>query len=259
MTIKNYKGYFIDLDGTIYNGTAPIKTAKIFINQLDRLKIPYLYVTNNATKTPLNVVSHLKEVCSIQASQEQVYTSGLAAVDYVARNYPQARTYVIGEDALIKQVTDAGLNYTNQDIEVVIQGLDRNVTYNELAQASTAIRNGAAFIVTNPDVNLPTENGFMPGAGAITAFLKTSTQKEPIIIGKPFGYIMDGALKRMGLEKSDVAMVGDNYKTDILAGIDYGMDTIMTLTGITKEKDLEQYIKKPTFIVKDLSEWRFEE
>nr|WP_149025728.1 TIGR01457 family HAD-type hydrolase [Jeotgalibaca dankookensis] len=257
--MKNYKGYFIDLDGTMYNGTAPIETAKIFINQLDRLKIPYLYVTNNATKTPLDVVSHLKDVCNIQASEEQIYTSGLAAVDYVKRNYPQARTYVIGEDALIQQVKDAGLKYTDQDIEVVIQGLDRNATYNELAQASTAIRNGAAFIVTNPDVNLPTEKGFMPGAGAITAFLKTSTQKEPIIIGKPFGYIMDGALKRIGLEKSDVAMVGDNYKTDILAGIDYGMDTIMTLTGITKAKDLEQYIKKPTYIVKDLSEWRFEE
>lgn len=153
---------------------------------------------------------------------------------------------------------DIGLKYAKEDIEVVIQALDRNVTYNDLAIASTAIRKGAAFVVTNPDVNLPTEKGFMPGAGAITAFLKTSTQKEPVIIGKPFGDIMDGALHRIGLEKNEVAMVGDNYKTDILAGIDYGMDTIMTLTGITKRVDLEKFVKKPTFVVEDLSEWRFD-
>lgn len=245
------------MDGTVYAGTNPIPTAKGFIEELDARGIPYLYVTNNATKTEADVVEHLSTVSGISASPDQVYTSGLAAVDYVKKNYPGARTYVVGEPALQSQAEEAGLAIVEDDIEVVIQGLDRFTSYQKLAIASTAIRKGAVFIATNPDVNLPTEKGLMPGAGSLTAFLRTSTQKEPVIIGKPYGYIMDGALERLGLEKEDVAMVGDNYHTDIRAGINYGMDTIMTLTGVTKPDELAVMEKQPTHTLKNLSEWRF--
>ena len=149
------------------------------------------------------------------------------------------------------------INHSNT-VTSDILGMDRFVTYDKLATASTAIRNGAAFIATNPDVNLPTENGMMPGAGSLTAFLKISTQREPLIIGKPFGYIMDGALERIGLTKEEIVMVGDNYNTDILAGMNYGVDTILALTGVTTAEDLEEVINKPTHILNDLSEWRFE-
>ena len=258
MTIKTYKGLFIDLDGTVYAGTNPIPTAKKFISELDARGIPYLYVTNNATKSQEDVVAHLKAVSGIDAAPEHVYTSGMAAVDFAKKNYPGARTFVVGEPALQRQVEAAGLLLVEKDIEVVIQGMDRFVTYDKLATASTAIRNGAAFIATNPDVNLPTENGMMPGAGSLTAFLKISTQREPLIIGKPFGYIMDGALERIGLTKEEVVMVGDNYNTDILAGMNYGVDTLLALTGVTTVEDLEEITNKPTHILNDLSEWRFE-
>ncbi|MGP6138541.1 TIGR01457 family HAD-type hydrolase [Jeotgalibaca sp. A127] len=256
--MKQYKGFFIDLDGTVYAGTDPIPTAKTFISELEARGIPYLYVTNNATKTQEDVVEHLKAVSGIDASAENVYTSGLAAVDYAKKTYPGARTFVVGEPALQAQVEEAGLVIVEDDIEVVIQGLDRFASYQKLATASTAIRNGAAFIATNPDVNLPTEKGMMPGAGSLTAFLKTSTQKEPIIIGKPYGYIMDGALERIGLAKEEVAMIGDNYHTDILAGMNFGVDTILALTGVTKPEELSTISNKPTYTLNDLSEWRFE-
>lgn len=258
MVIKQYKGYLIDLDGTMYAGTQLIPTAKGFIDKLNKRGIPYLYVTNNATKTQLDVVEHLKNIVDIDETPDKVYTSGLAAVDYARKKYPGARTYVVGEPALEKQVEEAGLQLVEENIEVVIQGLDRFASYQKLAIASVAIRNGAAFIATNPDVNLPTEKGMMPGAGSLTAFLKSSTQQEPIIIGKPYGYIMDGALDRINLPKEDVVMVGDNYHTDILAGMNFGVDTLLTLTGVTTPIELEEITNKPTHIVNNLSDWRFE-
>lgn len=250
-----YKGYLIDLDGTVYRGKERIPSAEAFVRTLQERQIPYLFVTNNATKTPEEVVHFLKDHCELETSSEHVYTSGMAAVDYVRDRYPNARTYVVGETALKKQVAEAGLTLSEEGIEVVIQALDREATYTSLTKASNAIRNGAAFISTNPDTNLPTEKGFVPGAGALTAFLKTSTQQNPIVIGKPFAPIMEGALKRIGLQKEEVAMVGDNYNTDILAGIHYGIDTILTLTGFTSQEDLIGTEEQPTHLVTDLSEW----
>src|SRR5699024_6650443 len=138
----------------------PIPTAKLFIERLEGQGIPYLYLTNNATRTPEEVVAYLAEVCQIQATPDQVYTSGLAAVDYIAKNYPNGRVYVVGEAALARQVEEAGLVLVDEKIQVVLQALDRKTNYEKLTIASTAIRNGAAFVVTNPDTNLPTENGF---------------------------------------------------------------------------------------------------
>lgn len=200
-------------------------------------------------------MTFLKDVSGIQTDKEHIYTSGMAAIDYVRKNFPQARTYIVGETALKKQAEAMGLFLTEERIEVVIQALDRNTTYEKLMIASNAVRDGAAFVVTNTDTNLPTESGFVPGAGSLTAFLKASTQKEPIIIGKPFSPIMEGALQIMQLEKNEVAIIGDNYHTDILAGIHYGMDTILTLTGFTQLIDIESKKELPTYTIKDLSEW----
>lgn len=255
MMNKTYKGYLIDLDGTVYNGTLPIPTARKFVEELQEKDIPFLFLTNNATKEPEDVVTFLKEICNIHSDKEHVYTSGMAAIDYVKQNHSRARTLIVGEAALIKQAKEASLVLTEEDVEVVIQALDRDTTYEKLMTASIAIRNGAEFVVTNTDSNLPTEFGFVPGSGALTAFLKASTQKEPTIIGKPHSPIMEGALQMMGLEKDEVAMIGDNYHTDILAGIHYGIDTILTLTGFTQRIDLEKKEEKPTHIIEDLSEW----
>lgn len=225
------------------------------MERLQEKGIPYLFLTNNATKTPEEVALYLKNTCNIDAKASQVYTSGLAAIDFVKREYPGARTYIVGEAALVKQAQAAGLELTDVEAEVVIQALDRAVTYEKLMIASNAIRQNAAFIVTNPDTNLPTATGFVPGAGALTAFLKTSTQRNPVIIGKPFSHIMEGALRLLDLPKEDVVMVGDNYNTDILAGINFGMDTLLTLTGFTQLTDLEEKNVQPTYIVNDLAEW----
>lgn len=250
-----YKGYLIDLDGTVYRGKERIPSAEIFVKKLQERGIPHLFVTNNATKTPQEVAHFLTNHCQLEVHADEVYTSGMAAVDYVREHYPQARTLIVGEKALRQQAAAAGLPVVDEEVEVVIQALNREATYATLEKASTAIRNGAVFITTNADTNIPTERGFLPGSGALTAFLKTSTQKNPVIIGKPYAPIMEGALKRIGLTKQEVVMVGDNYNTDILAGIHYGMDTLLTLTGFTRREDLVGKDELPTHIVEDLSGW----
>ena len=215
-------------------------------------------MTNNATRTPEEVVSYLWDICQIETTAEHVYTSGLAAVDYIARNHPESKTYVVGEAALIAQMEEARLELTRDvaQIDLVLQALDREATYESLTIASRAIRNGATFIVTNPDTNIPTEVGLVPGSGSLTAFLERSTQQDPLIIGKPYEHIMDGAVERLGFDKSEVAMIGDNYNTDILAGINYGMDTILTLTGFTQREDLENVHAQPSYIITNMNEWK---
>ena len=169
---------------------------------------------------------------------------------------------VIGEEAIKGQVEAAGYTLVSENPEVVLQSLDRNVTYKDLETATLAIRNGAVYIVTNIDSNLPSEKGPIPGSGAITGFLKVATQVEPIIIGKPSSVIMESALDYLNAKfpdrhftKDDIAMVGDNYQTDIQAGIQYGMDTLMVLTGFSTREDLEKVEEQPTHLVEDLSEW----
>lgn len=254
--MKTYKGYLLDLDGTVYFGKDRIPTAEAFVKELVAKGIPFLFITNNATRTPEQVATALKEQYDLPVGEEHVYTSALAMVDYLHEHHAGQRVMVVGEQPLKDQITQAGfeLDDTTQ-AQVVVQALNRHATYEELAQATLAIRNGAAFLVTNQDSNIPTERGLMPSSGALTAFLQFATQVEPIVMGKPHSPILSGGLKRLGLSVEDVLMVGDNYETDIKVGINAGMDTLLVLTGFTQEADLEKVDVQPTYVRQDLSQW----
>lgn len=254
--MKTYKGYLLDLDGTVYFGNQRIPTAEAFVRELVAKDIPFLFVTNNATRSPEQVAESLRTQYELPVGPEHVYTSALAIVDYLHAHHAGQSVYVVGEPALHAQIEAAGfaLNQT-PSAQVVVQALNRQTTYEELAMASLAIRNGAAFLVTNMDSNIPTERGMMPSSGALTAFLQMATQKEPTVMGKPYRPILEGALSRMGLAVDEVLMVGDNYETDIKVGINAGMDTLLVLTGFTQRADLSNVSEQPTYIRENLSEW----
>lgn len=262
--MKRYQAYFIDLDGTMYKGKERIETAEQFVKDLQDKGIPYVFLTNNSTKTPDEVVSYLKELCQLHISPNEVYTSGMASVDYLKTHYPEAKVLLIGEVALKHQLEEAGFELTHHDPDVVLQALDRSLTYQKLEEATLAIRKGAKFIVTNADLNLPNEKGLTPGSGAITALLKAATGIEPLIIGKPNALIMEQAIDYLNssthkptiFSKKEIVMVGDNYDTDILAGIHSDMDTLLVLTGVSSRNSIKNYSLLPTHIVNDLSEWR---
>lgn len=254
-----YKGYLIDLDGTIYRGSEPIPAGRRFVEQLQARQIPFLFLTNNTTKTPETVANRLANEFSIHVGPETVYTATLATIDYMNDANKGKKVYVIGEPGLIEPILAAGYVWEEENPDYVVIGLDTEVTYEKFVVATLAIQKGATFIGTNPDKNIPTERGLLPGAGSVIAMLEASTQQEAIYIGKPEAIIMDKAVEILGMEKADVLMVGDNYTTDILAGINNGIDSLLVLSGFTQKADVPTLPVPPTYLVDSLDEWRFDE
>ncbi|MGX7030714.1 TIGR01457 family HAD-type hydrolase [Vagococcus zengguangii] len=252
-----YKGYLLDLDGTIYKGTQSIEGAKEFVERLQAEQLPFLFVTNNTTKTPQAVQKNLASNFDIVVDESSIYTASLATADYLKSLDKGNRVYVIGESGLIDCLLAEGFVWEETTPDFVVVGLDRQFNYDKLVKATLAIQNGALFIGTNPDKNIPTEAGLYPGAGSLVTCLATSTQQEPIIIGKPSSVIMEGALQRMGLEKTDVVMVGDNYETDIQAGIQNDIATLLVLTGFTQPDEVPTLPTAPTHVLTNLAEWSF--
>lgn len=251
-----YKGYLIDLDGTIYLGKELIPAGKRFIERLQEKNIPYLFVTNNTTKTPNAVKQRLAKEFNINVPEESVYTATLATVDYMDQLNKGKKVFVIGESGLKDGILAGGYEMTEDNPDYVVVGLDTQVTYEKIKIATIAIRNGAHFIGTNPDKNIPTEEGLLPGAGSFLALLETATQIKPKIIGKPEAVIMNAALKRLGLAKEEVVMVGDNYETDIKAGLQNDIPSLLVLTGFTPADAVPDLPVAPTHVIESLDEWQ---
>ena len=254
-----YEGYLIDLDGTIYRGSEPIPAGRRFVEQLQARQIPFLFLTNNTTKTPETVANRLANEFSIHVGPETVYTATLATIDYLNDANKGKKVYVIGEPGLIEPILAAGYVWEEETPDYVVVGLDTDVTYEKFVVATLAIQKGATFIGTNPDKNIPTERGLLPGAGSVIAMIEASTQQKAIYIGKPEAIIMEKAVEILGMEKANVLMVGDNYTTDILAGINNGIDTLLVLSGFTQKADVPTLPVPPTYLVDSLDEWRFNE
>ncbi|VGU93111.1 4-nitrophenyl phosphatase [Streptococcus pyogenes] len=251
-----YKGYLIDLDGTIYQGKNRIPAGERFIKRLQEKGIPYLLVTNNTTRTPEMVQSVLANQFHVETGIETIYTATMATVDYMNDMNRGKTAYVIGETGLKSAIAAAGYVEELENPAYVVVGLDSQVTYEMLAIATLAIQKGALFIGTNPDLNIPTERGLMPGAGALNALLEAATRVKPVFIGKPNAIIMNKSLEVLGIQRSEAVMVGDNYLTDIMAGIQNDIATILVTTGFTRPEEVPTLPIQPDHVLSSLDEWR---
>ncbi|HEQ9906483.1 TPA: TIGR01457 family HAD-type hydrolase [Streptococcus pyogenes] len=251
-----YKGYLIDLDGTIYQGKTRIPAGERFIKRLQERGIPYLLVTNNTTRTPEMVQSMLANQFNVETGIETIYTATMATVDYMNDMNRGKTAYVIGETGLKSAIAAAGYVEELENPAYVVVGLDSQVTYEMLAIATLAIQKGALFIGTNPDLNIPTERGLMPGAGALNALLEAATRVKPVFIGKPNAIIMNKSLEVLGIQRSEAVMVGDNYLTDIMAGIQNDIATILVTTGFTRPEEVPTLPIQPDHVLSSLDEWR---
>lgn len=254
MKKKEYLGYLIDLDGTMYNGNAKIEEAAGFVERLREKGKALLFLTNNSTASPLEVCENLRRRSNVKAYPEEVYTSTEATIGYL-KEIKANRIYLIGDRALKEGLERAGFELADSEVDCVVVGYDNQVIFDQLKKASLLIQAGAIFIGTNPDTNIPTEEGMLPGNGALLAFLEASTGVKARVIGKPEATMMTGALDKLGLEKEDVLMVGDNYSTDIQAGIQNGIDTLLVLTGFTSRADLKSLPTSASYVVDTLNEW----
>lgn len=255
----SYQGYLIDLDGTIYMGKDRIPAGERFVAQLQERNLPHLFVTNNTTRTPEQIQTMLSSQFDIETPLSTIYTATMATIDFMKDLDKGNTVYVIGEEGLKSAIADAGYIIDEENPAYVVMGLDWNVTYEKLATATLAIERGATFIGTNPDLNIPTERGLLPGAGSLLALLEAATRVKPLIMGKPEATIMNKALERLGTERHQTLMVGDNYLTDIRAGIDNGFPTLLVLTGFTKKEEVDHLPVAPTYVLDSLDDWSFDE
>ncbi|PYI55889.1 HAD-IIA family hydrolase [Paenibacillus flagellatus] len=222
--------FLIDLDGTMYAGNTPIPHAAAFVDRLRELALPFLFVTNNSSRTPEAVASHLREM-GIAAEPGEVVTSSQATARYVLERGRGRRVYAIGEDGLKRALAEAGLELVEDEPDFVVQGIDRDFSYRKLEAAVRFIAAGAEYVLTNPDRLLPSDGKLVPGAGAISGSIREALWVEPTVIGKPSDRIMRFALERLSAD-ADVWAVGDNPATDIGAGVAAGLRTALVLTGI---------------------------
>ena len=254
-----YQTYLIDLDGTMYRGKEKIPEARVFIDNLNQAGVDYYFLTNNTTKTPQQVADNLVNNHQITATAEQVVTPSLATAAYIQNMFDDDITnhsaYVIGEYGLKSAVFNTGIKLNEDNPDVVIVGLDYDVTYHKFEVATLAIKKGAFFIGTNADTNLPNERGLVPGAGSVISLVETSTQQRAHYIGKPEPDMIFFAAKEKDFDPKTSVMVGDNYNTDIKAGISAKVDTLWVNTGVSTHADIDKEKIKPTHQVESLDQW----
>lgn len=251
--MKVYDGYLIDLDGTMYRGTEKIAAACTFVQRLQQENIPYLFVTNNSSQTPEQVATKL-QTFDIPATEDQVFTSSLATANYLSERKTKASVFAIGERGLFKALQTKGFVFVEESPDFVVVGIDKELTYEKLTTACLCVRAGADLIATNGDLAIPTERGMIPGNGSIIAAISASTQTIPTFIGKPEPILMEQALKKLGVPKEKTLMIGDNYDTDIMAGIQAGIDTLLVHTGVTSKTVLMEKKIQPTYSLDSLSD-----
>src|SRR5579884_3850628 len=212
-----YTTYLIDLDGVVYRGEELIPGAKEFVAWLDSSQKKYLFVTNNSFASEAQVLAKLARL-GIKSDESHVMGAGQAAVQNIARRFPGASVYVVGEQPLFDLVHEYGLHAVDRDArkaDVVLVGLDRAFDYKTLTEAVLAVRAGAAFITINRDPLLPIAGGFIPGCGAMAAAIEAGCGVTPEVVGKPEPMLLQEALHTLSSEADQTVMIGDNLGVDI--------------------------------------------
>ncbi|MEA1906378.1 MAG: HAD-IIA family hydrolase [Euryarchaeota archaeon] len=245
------KAYILDLDGVIYRGSNPINGAVDAVNRLqDHAKV--LFLTNNSTRSRSVVAARL-EAAGIRCGAGDVITAGYAAAVYIRKRYGASTVYPIGEAGLTEELKVQG-HVISENARFVVVGLDRDFNYEKMRIGLQNITNDAIFIATNTDPVLPTEDGFVPGAGAIVSALETASGKSPVVTGKPELPIMDIVLDHLGLDAGECTVVGDRLDTDILAGTRCGMRTVLVLSGVETRDSLERSDIEPDLVIGSVKE-----
>jgi 4-nitrophenyl phosphatase len=255
ISFPDLRGLILDMDGVLWEGETPLPGMRDFLSFLREENIRPILATNNASLNPERYVQKLARM-GAEFQSEEILTSATATGEYLkSAARPGEKVFVIGEEGLIQAVQAAGLQVAEPSelhAAYVVCGMDRTLSWEKLSVATINLRRGARFIGTNPDVTFPTERGIAHGNGAILAALTAASGVRPTIIGKPFPALFQMAIRRMGIPKSRVAVVGDRLETDILGARKAGLKSILVLTGVSSRNELRRSRNKPTLVVEDL-------
>lgn len=251
------KSFLIDMDGVLVHGSKPIPGAKNFIQALLEEERKFLVVTNNALYTTRDL-AHLLQIAGFDIPEENIYTSAVATAEFLEDQLPQGKAFVIGEVGLTEAIHHIGYVQTPMNPDYVVLGETKNYSFDQITIAIRLINDGARFIATNPDLTGPGEQGVVPSTGAMAALIEAATGKSPFYIGKPNPLMMRSALNYLGVHSENSYMIGDNMRTDILAGISAGMETVLVLTGMTKENDISNFPYRPKYVFNSIGDVELE-
>ena len=254
---SNIKALILDMDGVVWRGDAPIGDLPATFQRIRDLGLKFVFATNNSTKTSEQYVAKLKGL-GVEVEPWQVVTSSQAAARAVAQTFPQGtKALVIGEEGLRIPLEQEGFEVLSMEnapeAQVVVMGMDRRVSFEKLSEATLLIRKGVRFYATNMDKTFPTPRGQIPGAGAWVSVITTATNVEPIVAGKPFPFLMDLSLERLGSRKEETLVVGDRLETDIAAGQRVGCPTALVLSGVSTREQADTWDPRIDFVSEDLA------
>lgn len=252
--LQEVECFALDMDGTIYLGERWIEGAQDFLQAIEDAGREYVFLTNNSSKSPEVYVQKLKRM-GLHVDGDKIITSGQATIYYLKKHFPGKRVFLLGNAMLREEFAGEGICFDEETPEVVVTAFDTSLDYGKMCKVCDFVRAGLPYIATHPDYNCPTEEGFIPDAGAIHAFIHASAERYPDrIIGKPNGDIVDYLIARTGKERDKIAMVGDRLYTDIAAGKNNGLKSILVLSGEASLKDVESSEVKPDLIFDSVKE-----
>lgn len=251
--LSTVRGFLLDMDGTFYLSDRLLEGALRFIDLLRQQKKGFLFLTNNSSKGRRQYAEKISQL-GLPIREELVLTSGEATALYLKRQHPGARLFVVGTPSLEEEFRQHGFRLAQQEPDFLVLGFDTTLTYQKLWKLCDFVRAGIPYIATHPDFNCPTETGWMPDVGAMIAFVRAATGREPnLVVGKPNRLIVDAAAVKMNLPVDQLAMVGDRLYTDIALGQSSGIVTILVLSGETKIEDLKNSPFQPDYTFQNLA------
>ena len=246
--IREKQGFISDMDGVIYHGDRLLPGVKDFVKWLKKEKKHFLFLTNSSERTPRELQEKLHRM-GIDVDRNVFYTSALATAQFLSSQHPKGTAFIIGEAGLINAMYNVGYTMNNIDPDYVVVGDTRNYSYEKLEQAVNLVIKGAKLIGTNPDLSGPVENGIAPSTKALISPIELATGKQAYFVGKPNPLMMRIALRRLGVSREDAIIIGDRMDTDIIAGIESEIDTLLVLSGISSVDTIKDFPYKPKFVM----------
>lgn len=246
--LRQKSGFICDMDGVIYHGDRLLEGVPRFVKWLQTEGKQFIFLTNSSERSLRELQDKLGRM-GVDVDESHFYTSALATASFLRHQSPGCSVYVIGEPGLVGALYDYGMTMNDVNPDYVVFGETRAYSYEKVERAIRLVLGGAKLIATNPDITAPGENGIIPACGALIAPIELATGHKAYHIGKPNPLMMRHAMKRLGTRADDTVIVGDRMDTDVLSGLEAGMDTTLVLSGVTTRRMIDHFSYKPTYVL----------
>jgi NagD protein len=247
--IRQKKGFICDMDGVIYHGNQLLPGVSEFVDWLKKENKAFLFLTNSSERAPRELHQKLKRL-GLEVDEDHFYTSALSTAAFLKQQSPGGSVYVIGEPGLVGALYEAGFTMNEINPEYVVLGETRSYSYDRIERAVSLVRAGAKLIGTNPDLTGNIEGGgIAPACKALMAPIELSTGRNAYYLGKPNPLMMRHGIRMLGVKEEDAIVIGDRMDTDIVAGLESGIDTVLVLSGVTTEHEMRKFAYRPKYIL----------